>query len=98
MQTKVALALVCTLGLLACNRVSLDDKGVAGSNASASNAAASLFASTSAETNTSNTVSSSAPTTEAQQIEGVDLYRRPGQPALEDTYPDTACIPQDVQS
>jgi hypothetical protein len=47
------------------------------------------------------TIVGCAPTTagrqSAQAREPIDLTRQPGQPALEETYPDTAGMPQDVQ-
>lgn len=34
----------------------------------------------------------------ANRVEGVDFTRRPGQPSIEQTYPDTAGMPRDVQA
>jgi len=39
-----------------------------------------------------------AGTRTSQLVEGVDFSRQPGQPSIEETYPDAAGMPQDVQA
>lgn len=91
MNWGVALAL--PLAIAGCNRAGPSNVSAArGPNSASANAAAPAAA---------RSVGANAAGEAAmrpRKVEGVDLSRKPGQPPLEETYPDAAGMPRDVQA
>lgn len=92
------MALIAPLALAACNRAPSGNNAAATANGAAnagSNAAANAAG---IPGNASGNVAAAGPAGEPEMVEGVNFASEPGQPPLEQTYPDAAGMPRDVQA